>query len=53
MMARTREQRVAGVHEVAQGQLTAPAAAVVLSLSGRQVRRLAVAPAMPSRPVSR
>ena len=43
MMARTAEQRVAVVHEVAQGHLTAPAAAVVLGRSERQVRRLVAA----------
>lgn len=39
-MASQDERRVAVVHEVAQGQLTAVAAAAVLSLSVRQVRRL-------------
>jgi len=42
-METTGERRVAVVHEVAQGHLTAPAAAVVLGLSERQVRRLVVA----------
>lgn len=36
-------RRVAVIHEVAQGQLTGPAAALVLGLSERQVRRLVVA----------
>lgn len=35
-----REQRIVVLHEVAQGQLTAAAAAVLLALSVRQVRRL-------------
>jgi transposase len=42
-MANTNERRVAVVHAVAQGQLTAPAAATVLGLSERQVRRLVAA----------
>jgi transposase len=42
-MARTDERRVAAVHAVAQGQLTAAAAADVLGLSERQVRRLVAA----------
>lgn len=42
-MASTDERRVAVVHAVAQGQFTAPAAAVVLGLSERQVRRLVAA----------
>jgi transposase len=43
MMASTDERRVAVVHAVAQGHLTAPAAAEVLGLSERQVRRLVAA----------
>ncbi len=39
-MNQEREQRIVVVHEVAQGQLTAAAAAVLLGLSVRQVRRL-------------
>jgi transposase len=35
-----REQRIVALHEVAQGQLTAAAAAALLGLSVRQVRRL-------------
>jgi transposase len=42
-MARTDERRVAVIHAVAQGHLTAPAAAEVLGLSERQVRRLVAA----------
>jgi transposase len=42
-MARTDERRVAVIHAVAQGQFTAPAAAEVLGLSERQVRRLLAA----------
>ena len=42
-MESTEARRVAVIHEVAQGQLTGPAAAVVLGLSERQVRRLVVA----------
>jgi transposase len=41
-MARTDERRVAVIHAVAQGHLTAAAAAEVLRLSARQVRRLVV-----------
>ena len=37
------QQRAAVLHEVAQGQLTAPAAAALLGLSERQVRRLLAA----------
>jgi transposase len=42
-MASQDERRVAVVHAVAQGHLTAPAAAEVLGLSERQVRRLVAA----------
>ena len=42
-MERTGERRVAVVHAVAQGHLTPPAAAVLLGLSERQVRRLVAA----------
>jgi transposase len=42
-MASTDERRMAVVHAVAQGQLTASAAAEVLGLSERQVRRLVAA----------
>ena len=37
------DQRAAVLHEVAQGQLTAVAAAALLGLSERQVRRLLAA----------
>lgn len=43
MMESKGTRRVAVIHAVAQGQLTGPAAAVVLGLSERQVRRLVVA----------
>ena len=39
-MKQEREQRIVVLHEAAQGQLTAAAAAVLLGLSLRQVRRL-------------
>lgn len=42
-MARADERRVTVVHAVAQGHLTAPAAAEALGLSERQVRRLVAA----------